>query len=138
MRPLNGILALALLMALGVPGKANAMLPPHYYDQARRDAPNAVMIEVERVETLGPLSCAVHGRVLRMERGRLYRRNDAVRIEMPCIGHEPANPPAGGAIYQDTAQLRASRYGRAYLNDQGELMLSQYQIMDRANAPPPG
>lgn len=112
------------------------MLPPHYYEQARRDAPNVVVLEVERIETLGPLNCAIHGRVLRMERGRLYRRNDAVRIEAPCLGHEPVTPPAGGAIYQDTERLRASRYGRAYLDAQGALMLSQYQIMDRANTPP--
>lgn len=113
------------------------MLAPHLYEQARRDAPNVIVLELLRVETLGPLQCAVHGRVLRVERGRKYKRNDEVRILAPCIGREPANPPAGGAVYQDATRLRASRFGRAYLNDQGELLLSQYQIMADRNARPP-
>lgn len=91
------------------------MLAPHLYEQARRDAPNVIVLELLRVETLGPLQCAVHGRVLRVERGRKYKRNDEVRILAPCIGREPANPPAGGAVYQDATRLRASRFGRAYL-----------------------
>ena len=32
---------------------------------------------------------------------------------------------------------RASRYGRAYLSETGELTLSQYQIMADRNARPP-
>ncbi len=128
--------ALATLAALSLTMEAHAVLAPHYYEQARREAPNVVVIEIERVDAQGPLACAVRGRVLRAERGRLHRRGDAVAITVPCIGHEPVTPPAGGAIYQDSAALRASRYGRAYLSNQGDLMLSQYQIMRAANDRP--
>lgn len=130
-------LALAALLVCSFRTEANAMLAPHYYEQARRDAPNVIVLELARVETLGPLQCAVHGRVLRVERGRKYARNEEVRILVPCFGHEQVSPPIGGAIFQDTARLQASRYGRAYLSDQGDLLLSQYQITADRNARPP-
>lgn len=113
------------------------MLPPGAYADARRDAPNVVVIEVARVEPIGPFVCAVHGRVRKVERGRKYKKGDAITIETPAIGHELARPPIGGAVFQDFAALSASRFGRAYLSDEGVLALSQYQIMADANARPP-
>ncbi|HRO02779.1 MAG TPA: hypothetical protein PLS69_04165, partial [Terricaulis sp.] len=105
------------------------MLPPGACKDARASAANVVVIEVARVEALSPLSCAVHGRVLKVERGRKYKKGALIIIETPAIGQEPALAPIGGAIFQDFAALSASRYGRAYLSDEGALMLSQYEII---------
>jgi len=111
------------------------MLPPGAYKDARASAPNVVVIEVARVEALGPLSCAVHGRVLQVERGRKYKKGAPIVIEAPAIGQAPARAPIGGAIFQDFAALSASRFGRAYLSDEGALMRSQYQIIKRSPHP---
>lgn len=111
------------------------MLAPGAYKDARASAANVVVIEVARVEALGPLSCAVHGRVLKVERGRKYKKGALIVIEAPAIGQAPARPPIGGAIFQDFAALSASRFGRAYLSDEGALMLSQYQIIKRSPHP---
>jgi len=113
------------------------MLPPQAYEEARRSAPHVVVITVERVEPIDAMACAIHGRVLRVERGRKYKKGAEITIEAPALGHAPAHPPAGGAIFQDSDALRASRYGRAYLSETGELTLSQYQIMADRNARPP-
>lgn len=112
------------------------MLAPHFYEEARRNAPHVVVIELAHVEVIGAFNCAIHGKVLRVERGRRYKRGDAIVISAPAIGQMPADPPIGGVIFQNYAALAASRFGRAYLSDTGELVLSQYEIMQDSNARP--
>ncbi|HYD87649.1 MAG TPA: hypothetical protein VEA80_09255 [Vitreimonas sp.] len=111
---------------------AHAALAPQYYERARNTAPNVIVIDVERVEIEGPLLCAVHGRVSEVQRGRLYTVGAEVEISVPCIGHSRVAPPAGPAVYQDTAALRASARGRAFLDAEGRLALSQYEILAAA------
>lgn len=116
------------LAACALATQALAALPPQVYADARESAADVIVLEVSNVETTGPLSCAVTGHVLRIERGTRYSAHEEVRISLPCYGHSDAQPHPGPAIYQGTRQLRESRYARAYLNG-GALALYQYQIL---------
>lgn len=120
-------LVLAALIA-GGGGPAAALMPPQVYEAARREATDVIVIAVERVkppqERYG--ACTVTGTVRRVERGTAYRVGQRVDIDVPCA-RPGASPPPGGAIWQLVETLRASRFGRAYLDAAGQLVLSQYE-----------
>ncbi|HRO02778.1 MAG TPA: hypothetical protein PLS69_04160 [Terricaulis sp.] len=128
------LLAAAALAAFATP--ALAALPPYVYEEARNEAADVIVIEVTRVDTLGPSSCAINGHVLRVERGSTYTPHQSVRITAPCYGHQRVELPVGPVIYQETRRLRESRYGRAYLNG-GALARYQYQVLDAPDQPAP-
>ncbi|WP_341989393.1 hypothetical protein [Azorhizobium sp. AG788] len=120
-------------LLLGGIAPAFALLAPKYYEQARRQAPNVVVLAVETVTEppAGYGACAVAGTVRKVERGRLYKPGAAVTIAVPC--RKPGvQPPLGGTIYADPAALRAAPFGRAYLDAKGELLLSQYEALAKA------
>ncbi len=133
-RPACGLtLALTGALLLGSLAPAFALLAPKYYEQARRQAPNVVVIEVASVTEpqAGYGVCAVAGQVRKVERGRLYSAGATVTLAVPC--RKPGvQPPLGGTIYADPAALRAAPYGRAYLDAKGELLLSQYVALAKA------
>ncbi len=121
------VFGLALLLA----GPAFAALPPQYYEQARRDAADVVVIEVREVAP-PPLApgfgaCTVSGRVIGVLRGEAYQQGADIQIDVPCM-HQGARVPIGGVLYKPFETLRESPYGRAYLND-GALALYQYEML---------
>lgn len=116
------------LIALLFAGAAYAALPPQYYDQARDEAADVVVIQVRGVAFTSASSCAVEGEVRAIERGETYALGDVIVINMPCLGHAAFDPPVGSVRWQSSDQLRASRWGRAYLNG-GELALYQYYAL---------
>lgn len=121
--------ALALLAGLS---PAVALMPPYVYENARREAPNVIVLAVLNV-SLPPArgwgDCEVSGSVRKVERGSLYKIGQSVRIAVPCVGKD-ARPPLGGTIYQQVHTLRLSHFGRAYLDAGGKLVVSQYEQLD--------
>jgi len=111
---------------------AVAALAPEWYEKARRDAPHVVVLEVERVNGLGPTqdhgTCTVIGKVRAVERGGHYRVGGPVEVAVPCAKPR-AQVPAGPAQWQGYAALKDSRAGRAWMTRPGELALFQYQIL---------
>lgn len=122
---------LVLLLAL-VATPAAAALAPEYYEAARREAPDVIVFEVQRVATPTPLAfgpCQVSARVMTVERGTRYSVGQELVIQTPCA--RPGAPiPAGGAVWQDMSTLRFSTHGRAFLNTDGSLARDQYDILD--------
>lgn len=123
---LGAVLAIATVTL--PPIGAHALLAPQYYEQARREAPNVVVISIKAVTppTGGYGDCTVAGEVRRVERGSLFRDVQAVTIGVPCVT-PGAQPPLGGTIYQGFGTLSQAPFGRAYLDDKGVLMLSQFE-----------
>lgn len=121
-----GLLVAALLAAWS--GPAAALMPPYVYEAARRDAASVIVIAVQKVtpprESFG--ACTVAGTVARVERGAAYKPGQAVSITVPCAG-PGASPPLGGTIWQPVDTLAKSRFGRAYLDAAGQVVLSQYE-----------
>ncbi|QTL05852.1 hypothetical protein J5J86_11455 [Aquabacter sp. L1I39] len=111
--------------------EAKALLAPHYYEQARREAASVIVLEISAVTppegAFG--QCQVAGIVRRVERGTAFAAGQAATIGVPCATPQ-ARPPLGGTIYQDMARLKAAPYGRAYLDAAGGLALSQYEALD--------
>jgi hypothetical protein len=103
-------------------------MPPYVYEAARRDAASVIVIAVQKVtpprESFG--ACTVAGTVARVERGTAYKPGQAVSITVPCAG-PGASPPLGGTIWQPVDTLAKSRFGRAYLDAAGQVVLSQYE-----------
>lgn len=122
---------LALLAALAATPAA-AALAPEYYEAARREAPDVIVFEVQRVATPTPLAfgtCKVSAKVTAIERGDRYSVGQELVIETPCA--RPGAPvPAGGTVWQDMSDLRFSSHGRAFLKAEGGLALDQYDILD--------
>jgi len=120
-------------LGLGLCGlPAHALMAPQYYEQARRDAPSVIIIKVARVEGPGPEgygSCTVRGAVVKVERGTAYTTGQAVSIGVPCA-RPGVQPPIGGTIWQSVEALKAAPYGRAWLDAEGRVVLSQYQRLD--------
>ncbi|TCT03875.1 hypothetical protein [Aquabacter spiritensis] len=112
---------------LGMAGEAAALLAPHYYEDARRTAPEVIVIAVAAVAPPpAPFGdCAVSGAVRRVERGGLYGLGQSVTIAVPC-SRPGAHPPIGGTIWR-TPDTLATPFGRAYLDAAGTLILSQYE-----------
>ncbi|GGC62514.1 hypothetical protein [Chelatococcus reniformis] len=125
-------IAVAGLIGSVVP--AAAMLPPRFYEQARQNAVDVVVIRVAQVgappEPTGFGPCAVTGTVLRVERGTAHRAGERIVLQVPCA-RLGARAPIGPVLYQPIARLRAGRYARAYLDAHGLLTLSQYRILRR-------
>lgn len=126
-----GALAALGLGLCGLP--ALALMAPQYYEQARRDAPSVLIIKVASVEGPGPEgygTCTVRGVVAKVERGTAYKAGQAVSIGVPCA-RPGVQPPIGGTIWQGLEALKAAPYGRAWLDAEGKVVLSQYGRLDR-------
>ncbi|MEP9365921.1 hypothetical protein [Xanthobacter sp. VNH20] len=121
-------MGIAAAMVAGLSAPAQALLAPQYYEQARNEAASVIVIAVRAVTPpdAGFGSCRVAGRVQAVERGATYAVGQDVSLAVPCR-KAGAQPPVGGTIYQDVDALRATPFGRAYLDAQGALALSQYE-----------
>lgn len=122
-----GLVGMALL---GATFEAQALLAPQYYEQARKDAASVIVIAVGAVTppSEGYGACQVKGQVKAVERGATYAAGQSVTLAVPCR-KTGAQPPLGGTIYQDVDALRATPFARAYLDAQGALALSQYELL---------
>ena len=122
----------AAALALGS-GAAHALMPPYVYESARNNAESVIVIAVEKVAApkreFG--NCAVAGKVAKVERGTTYAEGQQVTVAVPCATPE-ALPPIGGTIYQNLPDLQASNFGRAYLDADGKVVLSQYEQLKAA------
>ena len=123
--------ALALLVAT----PAFAALPPIYYQQARTNAADVVVINVSEVgqpPEIGYGDCPVKGTIAVVERGTTYAVGDAITITVPC---RLPNAPimVGGVQWKSFESLSAAPAGRAFLND-GALALYQYDVLAEAPA----
>lgn len=126
-----GLVVAALVAGWSTP--AAALMPPYVYEAARRDAASVIVIAVQKVmspqESFG--ACTVTGTVARVERGTAYKQGQAVKIAVPCA-RPGASPPLGGTIWQPVERLEKSRFGRAYLDAAGQVVLSQYEQLAAA------
>jgi hypothetical protein len=124
---------MAFALALMFAAPALAALPPQYYDQARRDATDVIVIEVAEVgqpPVTGYGNCTIRGRVIGVLRGHRYQRGYSAVIQVPCR-YERSQTLVGGILYQTFEQLRTYPYGRAYLDASGQLALSQYEPLSQ-------
>ncbi|HQS09652.1 MAG: hypothetical protein B7Y12_11150 [Rhizobiales bacterium 24-66-13] len=121
---------IAAAMVAGLAFPAQALLAPHYYEQARREAASVIVIAVRAVTSPseGFGTCRVTGQVKAVERGAAHAVGQDITLAVPCR-KAGAQPPLGGTIYQDVDALRATPFGRAYLDAQGALALSQYEML---------
>ncbi|MFG1422329.1 hypothetical protein [Roseixanthobacter liquoris] len=121
---------LAAAILLGFTFAAQALLAPQYYEQARREAASVIVIAVSAVQPpeAGFGICRVTGQVRAVERGAAYAAGQVVTLAVPCR-KAGAQPPLGGTIYQEVDVLSAMPFGRAYLDAQGALALSQYEML---------
>lgn len=131
--PGGGLVVLGPLLAASVLGghPAYALMPPYVYEAARDDAASIIVVTVEKVTPpRGEFGkCAVAGTVAKVERGAAYAAGQKVTLDVPCA-KENASPPIGGTIYQLIPKLEAAKYGRAYLDKDGKVTLSQYELLD--------
>lgn len=118
-------------LAWGV-APAAALMPPYVYENARRDAASVIVLEVQAVTppAEGYGACRVAGVVRQVERGTSLQPGARVELGVPCV-QPGVQPPIGGTIYQSVPTLAASRFGRAWLDGAGEVVLSQYQVLAR-------
>lgn len=126
--------ALAGAGCLVAPLPALALMAPQYYEQARREAASVIVIKVANVEGPGPEgygTCAVRGTVAKVERGAAYKAGQAVSLGVPCA-RPGVQPPIGGTIWQGVEALKVAPYGRAWLDAEGKVVLSQYQRLEAA------
>lgn len=125
--------AFGMLLAASAlwPMAANALLPPYIYEGARANAVNVLILAVEKVALprypYG--SCTVEASVAKVERGSTYAVGQKVSFAVPCA-KENSLPPIGGTIYQAAERLRDSKFGRIFLNADGKVTLSQYEILE--------
>lgn len=121
-------LALIPILLGGLASPALALMPPYVYENARADAKSVIVIAVEKVEVprreFG--TCTVSGTVKVVERGTAFAGGQHVEIIVPCARKE-ASPPLGGTIYQRLETLVTSKFGRAWLDADGKIVLSQYE-----------
>lgn len=119
--------AVAGLLLLGGAAPALALMSPQVYATARDGAQSVIVLAVEGVvppqRAFG--TCGVTGTVKVVERGSAFTAGQKVTLDVPCACPN-ALPPLGGTIYQETDKLQASKFGRAYLDADGKLVLSQY------------
>ncbi|MDQ0506409.1 hypothetical protein [Xanthobacter agilis] len=118
---------MAVLATLAA-GPAFALMPPYVYENARRDAASIIVLRVKTVTTPagGYGVCLVKGVVRRVERGSTFKPGMAVALDVPCM-KAGAQPPPGGTIYQQVDKLVVSKYGRAWLDAEGHVVVSQYE-----------
>lgn len=128
-RSLAAALAFAVVLAAG---PAAALMPPYVYENARRDAASVIVLKVKTVTTPagGYGACRVKGVVRKVERGTALRPGMAVEFDVPCL-KAGAQPPLGGTIYQPVDTLVKSRYGRAWLDAEGHVVVSQYEQLQQ-------
>jgi len=127
----HALLAGFVLLAFAAP--AFAALPPQYYQQARDNAADVVVIDVREVGSppaQGYGDCAVSGTVAAVERGETYAVGDEITLAVPCMLPD-ARVPIGGVQWKGVEALRAAPAGRAFLNN-GALALYQYEILAAA------
>jgi hypothetical protein len=121
-----------ILAVVSFAAPAFAALAPEYYEQARANADSVVVVRVERVAGLALMrasgDCRVSGVVEAVERGSRHSVGDALSIVVPCR-RANAQIPASGVQYEEANELRRSRWGRAWLDANGELALYQYDIL---------
>lgn len=123
------IAAIALLTAT----PAFAALAPEYYQRARDEAADVVVISVTDVSAppeRGYGDCNVTGQVAAVERGETYTVGQDITISVSC-SLPNARVPIGGVLWKGYEALRAAPAGRAYLNN-GAVALSQYEILNEA------
>ncbi|WP_127091144.1 hypothetical protein [Aquabacter cavernae] len=109
-----------------------ALMAPEYYERARANAPDVVVLKVTTVT--GPEAaygnCKVEGTVTGVERGRRYSVGAPLAVEVPC--RKPgAKPPLGAVLYNAFVDLQTYPFGRAYLLADGKLSLYQYHPLQR-------
>lgn len=119
---------LGLAALLAWTGSCAALMPPYVYESARREAKSVIVIAVDAVQVpkreFG--TCTVGGTVRVVERGETYKAGQKVEIAVPCAKPD-ASPPLGGTIYQPVETLSKSKFGRAWLDADGKVVLSQYE-----------
>jgi hypothetical protein len=119
----------ACVLFLAAP--ASAALAPQYYQAARDEAADVVVIDVRDVDApppwVGHGECVVEGVVAAVERGAAYTVGQAIKVTVPCM-RSGRDIPAGAVQWKRIADLRAARAGRAFLNG-GALALYQYDIL---------
>ena len=124
------VMVLGLSAALSAP--ALAMMPPYVYAEARDNAVSVLVFEVNQVlpppGNMG--NCVVEGTVLTVERGTAYSAGDAIKLSVNCLGEYTEDVPVGGTIWQDTEELAESKFGRAYLDGAGGVVLDQYEQLE--------
>ena len=124
--------ALLLLAAIFTTVPAFAALPPQYYEEARANAESVLVVRIERVTGLPFMrwygDCEIAGVIETVERGSRHRAGEVIHISVPCR-RQNAQIPASGVQYEEVSELRRSRWGRAWLNADGELALYQYEIL---------
>lgn len=127
----TAILAGAALGAALILAPASAALHPKYYEEARAKAPNVIVLDVLKVTRPAGDSgdCKVAGRVIRAERGERYKAGDAVEILVPCMTRK-AMIRSSGRVWLDMDALVRSAHGKAYLGEDGRLVMDQYQLYD--------
>lgn len=125
----GGAFAAAVLLAGAPP--AFALMSPLVYESARNEAKNVIVVAVEAVAVMQRAfgTCTVTGTVKLVERGTTFSVGQKVELGVPCAKPD-ASPPLGGTIYQEVAKLQASKFGRAYLDAEGKLVLSQYYRLE--------
>lgn len=131
LRAATGAIGLACLLVWT--SAATALMPPYVYENARNEAKSVIVIAVVHVAvTPHPFgTCTVTGTVKVVERGTAYSIGQKVEVGVPCAKPN-ASPPLGGTIYQDVNRLKASKFGRAYLDAAGQVVLSQYEQLAAA------
>ena len=122
-------LVLALAAALTATA-AQAALAPQYYQQARDQAPNVVVLEITAVTppAADHGDCKVAARAHQVERGDLYRNGQAFTVSVPCVTPR-AQIPAGPVVWQRREDLRAGARARAWMDGGGGLALYQFQLL---------
>lgn len=125
----SGALAVAALLAGALP--AFALMPPYVYESARNEAKSVIVLAVDGVAVTPRMfgTCTVSGTVKVVERGTAFGLGQKVELAVPCAKPD-ASPPLGGTIYQEVARLKAAKFGRAYLDAEGKVSVSQYYPLD--------
>lgn len=125
------LLAAALFAGALMPAPASALMPPYVYETARRDAKSVIVLAVDAVKTprIEFGSCVVTGTVKLVERGTAFTPGQTVELAVPCATRD-ASPPLGGTIYQSMEKLQKSRFGRAWLDADGKVVVSQYEQLE--------
>ena len=122
------LLASALAAAI-LATPVSAMMAPQYYQQARDEAPDVIVIRITGVDApAGAMGvCGVRGQVTAVERGTAYRAGQEVRIPVHCASPQ-ADLPAGGTLWTDMAALRRAQTARTFLRD-GRPALDAFDIL---------
>lgn len=121
----------ALVLAAATATPALAALAPQYYQQARDNAPNVIVFDVVDVTTPDEAAgdCLVAAKVIRAERGTQYKAGEELVLVVPC--RKPDAPvKSGPTVWQDMDALVRSAHGKAYLGEDGALVLDQYELYD--------